>query len=85
MSFLSALMVYSSVNNLSVISGRFMNRWVKPVLSRTYSVFLKDTTLWPPGESRTSGPSDNTLDYIGDVQLKLFKLREVPMEIYTTT
>ena len=33
MYFLSALTVYSSVNNLSVISGRFMNLWVKPVLS----------------------------------------------------
>ena len=38
MSFLSALMVYSSVNNLSVISGRFINVWVKPVLSRIYKV-----------------------------------------------
>ena len=38
MAFLSALIVYSSVNNLSVISGRFMNFWVKPVLSRTYKV-----------------------------------------------
>ena len=36
--FLSALMVYSSVNNLSVISGRFMNFGVKPVLSITYKV-----------------------------------------------
>ena len=33
MFFLSALMVYSSVNNLSVLSGRFINFWVKPVLS----------------------------------------------------
>ena len=32
MSFLSALMVYSSVNNLSVISRRFVNFWVNPVL-----------------------------------------------------
>ena len=38
-----------------------------------------------PGESRTSGPLDTTLGYIGDLLLKLFKLREVPMEIYTTT
>ena len=37
MYFLSALKVYaSSVNNLSVISERFMNFWVEPVLSRTY-------------------------------------------------
>ena len=38
-----------------------------------------------PGESRTSGPSDTALGYIGDLQLKLFRLREVPREIYTTT
>ena len=35
---LSALKVYASVNNLSIISGRFMNFWVEPVLSRTYKV-----------------------------------------------
>ena len=37
-----------------------------------------------PGESRTSGPSDTALGYIGDLQLKLFKLRIVPREIYYT-
>ena len=36
-------------------------------------------------ESRTSGPSDTAFGYIGDLQFKLFKLREVPREIYTTT
>ena len=36
---LSALMVSTLVNNLSVISGRFMNFWVEPVLSRTYKVY----------------------------------------------
>ena len=37
-----------------------------------------------PGESRTSSLSDTALGYIGDLQFKLFKLREVPREIYTT-
>ena len=37
-----------------------------------------------PGESRKSGPSDTALGYIGNLQFKLFKLREVPREIYTT-
>ena len=37
-----------------------------------------------PGESRTSGHSDTTLGYIGDLQLKLFNLWEVPREICTT-
>ena len=36
---LSALMVNASANNLSVISGRFINFWVEPVLSRTYKVY----------------------------------------------
>ena len=36
---LSALMVNASANNLSVISGRFMNFWVEPVRSRTYKVY----------------------------------------------
>ena len=38
--FFSALKVYASVNNLSVIhvSGRFMNFWMEPVLIRTYKV-----------------------------------------------
>ena len=38
-----------------------------------------------PGESRTIGPSDTSLDYIGDLQLILFKLGEVPRVRYTTT
>ena len=84
MSFLSALMVYSSVNNLSVISGRFINFRVKPVLCRTYKVSSKRTQHIGPVESRTSGHSDTTLGYIGDLQLKLFNLCEVPREIYTT-
>ena len=37
-----------------------------------------------PGQSLTSGPSDTALGYICDLQFKLFKLREVPREIYTT-
>ena len=37
-----------------------------------------------PGESWTSGPSDTAFGYIGDLQFKLFKLQEVPREIYTT-
>ena len=74
MSFLSALMVYSSVNNLSVISGRFINFGVKPVLSRTYKVSSLRTQHIDPVESRASGHSDTTLGYIGDLQLKLFNV-----------
>ena len=62
-----------------------MNFWVEPVLSRTYKVSSKRTTHTGPSESRTSGPSEAALGYIGDLQLKLFKLREVPWEIYITT
>ena len=69
MSFLSALMVYSSVNNLTVISGRFINVCVKPVLSRTYKVSSYRTQHFGPVESQTSGHSDTTLGYIGDLQL----------------
>ena len=72
--FLSALMVYSSVNNLSVISGRFLIFGVKPVLSRTYKVSSERTQHIGPVESRTSGHSDITHGYIGDLQLKLFNL-----------
>ena len=72
--FLSALMVYSSVKNLLVISGRFINFWVKPVLSRTYKVSSKRTQHIGPVESRASAHSDTTLGYIGDLQLKLFNL-----------
>ena len=74
MSVLSALMVYSSVNNLSVISGRFINVWVNPVLSRTYKVSSKGHNTFGPVESRTSGHSDTTLGYIVDLQLKLINL-----------
>ena len=74
MSFLSALMVYSSVNNLSVISGRFINFLVNPVLSRTYKASSQRTQHIGPVESRTSGHSDTTHGYIGDLQLKLFNL-----------
>ena len=83
--FLSALKVNASVNNLSVISGRFMNFWVEPVLSRSYKAYSYRTQHIGLGESRTSGPSNTALSYISDLQLKLFKLREVPSEIYTTT
>ena len=61
-----------------------MNFWMEPVLSRTYKVSSQMTQSIGPGESRTSGPSDTALGYIGDLQFKLFKLREVPREIYTT-
>ena len=37
-----------------------------------------------PGESRTSGPSDTALGYIGGLHLELFKLQEVHREIYKT-
>ena len=74
MSFLPSLMVYSSVNNLSVISGRFIDFWVKPVLSRTYKVFSLRTEHLGPVESRTSGHSVTTHGYIGNLQLKLFNL-----------
>ena len=69
----SALKVYASVNNLSVIRvfGRFMNFWMEPVLSRTYKVSSQMTQNIGPGESRTSGPSDTALGYIGDLQFKL--------------
>ena len=61
MSFLSALMVYASVNTLSVISGRFMKFWIEPVLSRTNKVSSLRTQHIGPGESRISGPSDTRL------------------------
>ena len=38
-----------------------------------------------PDESRTSGPSDTALGYIGDLQFKLLNIREIPREIYNTT
>ena len=72
--FLSALMVYSSVNTLSVISGRFINFWVQPVLSRTYKVSFLRTQNIGTVESLTSGHSDTTHGYIGDLQLKQFNL-----------
>ena len=74
MSFLSALMIYSSVNNLSVISGHLINFWVKLVLNRTYKVSSLRIQHIGPVESRTCGHSDTTLGYIGDLQLKLFNL-----------
>ena len=74
MSFLSSLMVNSSVNNLSVISRRFIDFWVKPVVSRTYKVSSLRTEHIGPVESRTSGHSDTTHGYIGNLQLKLFNL-----------
>ena len=66
MSFVYVLMVYSSVNNLSVILGRFIIFGVKPVLGRTYKVSSYRTQHIGPGESRTSGPSDTvtTLEYM---------------------
>ena len=75
--------VYASVNNLSVISGPFMNLWLEPVLSRTYKVCSQRTQHIGPGESQTSGPSDTALGYIRDLQLKLFKLREDSLVRYT--
>ena len=62
-----------------------MNFGVKPVLSRTYKVSSQRTQHIGPVESRTSGPSGTTLVFFDDLQLKLFKLREVPREIYTTS
>ena len=82
MFFLSALMVCSLVNNLSVISGRFINFWVKPVLSRTYKVSSERTQHIGPVESRTSGHSGTTLGYVGDLQFQLFNYST--REIYTT-
>ena len=66
---LSALMVNASANNLSVISGRFMNFWVEPVLSRTYKVYSYRAQHIGPGESRTSGPSDTALGYVKTIQV----------------
>ena len=48
-----------------------MNFWMEPVLSRTYKVSSQMTQNIGPGESRTSGPSDTALGYIGDLQFKL--------------
>ena len=49
-----------------------------------YKVSSLRTQHIGPVESRASGHSDTTLGYIGDLQLKLFNLWEVPREIYTT-
>ena len=66
---LSALMVDASVNNLAVISGRFIYFWVEPVLSRTYKVYSERAQHIGPGESRTSGPSDTALGYVKTIQV----------------
>ena len=71
MSFLSALMVYSSVNNLSVISGRFIKFWVKPVLSRTYK---GHNTLALLGLEQVAIQILLMVIIIGDLQFKLFNL-----------
>ena len=63
---LSALTLNASVNNLSVISGRFMSFWVEPILCRTYKVYSQHIS---PGESRTSGPSDTALGYVKTIQV----------------
>ena len=70
MSFLSALMVNESVNTLSVISGRFTNFWVDPVLNRTNKVSSLRPQHIGPGESRASGPLDTRLllVFIGHLQ-----------------
>ena len=47
MSYLSALMVYSSVNNLSVISGVSRMFGLNCSKQNIESVFLKDITHWP--------------------------------------
>ena len=66
---LSALTLNPSVNNLSVILGRFMNFWREPILCRTYKVYSERAQHISPSESRTSGPSDTALGYVKTIQV----------------
>ena len=60
MSFLSVLMVYASVNSLSVILGRFMNFLVEQEAEHIKCLPKGHQTL-APSESRTSDPVDTRL------------------------